>query len=87
MNTNDRMIKELQGYSKDFLENLLLDQHSLENYINKWCMDCKNHRCIIFDNRDFHICNDDWSSMSVGEHIFYCETRDICTECNGFKRR
>jgi len=84
---NNELLEEIKSYPYYLIEDLLNDQHHLEKYINDKCMDCKNHSCIIFDNRDVHICDDKWSEMNVGRHVFYCETRDICQEMHGFKKK
>jgi hypothetical protein len=84
---NESILKEIESYDPDILGSLLLSQWIYEPFINKRCMNCQNHKCVIFNNRDIHICNDNFSGMNVGEHIFYGETRDMCAECHGFKRK
>jgi uncharacterized protein YcgI (DUF1989 family) len=74
---------------KEFLENLLLDQSrgGTRRYIWTRCECCINHSVQEKDGNSYHICNDNWSELNVGEHIIYCETVDMCLECNGFKHR
>ena len=70
--------------SKNYFENLYLDQQHNVSFIYKYCMMCSHHSKETQDNKIFHMCNDNWSNMKVGNHIFYCETKDVCVECNGF---
>jgi hypothetical protein len=46
---------------------------------------CISHKCpnlskILFNNKYFYICYDNWSSVKVGWHIIYTETLDLCFE-------
>jgi hypothetical protein len=81
------LLEGIKNLRKDFLNSLLYDQQWSEPYINKYCMDCKYHEIIDYNNKDIHICNDIWSFASVGKHIFYCETQDMCIEYKGFKNK
>jgi hypothetical protein len=81
----DTLENEIKSYSQDLLAELLFSQHMNEKYINDKCMNCRNHECIVVTNRDIHICDDNWSGLNVGKHVFYSETKDICREMKGFK--
>ena len=81
------LLSEVKGMKKEFLDNLLLDQLHNQSYIYKNCIDCVFHSEIFYNNKLIHICNDVWSGVdSIGKHIFYFETKDICIECGGFKQ-
>jgi hypothetical protein len=82
----EKLVDEIISYRLEYLDNLILDQKHQNNFINEYCMNCKNHSIIKYGGIDLHVCNDNWSGQfQVGQHIFYCETRDICTEKEGFK--
>jgi ribosomal protein L40E len=84
----DLVLEEISTYPKEIMYNMLLDQLHNKQYIENVCRKCQCHRIISHtDYGSIHICNDDWSKLGgtgVGEHVFYCETKDICIECGGF---
>ena len=69
------------------LDDLADEQNQHLNYLYETCWHCANHSIIMLRDHTFYICNDNWSGMNVGEHIFYSETRDMCIEHNGFKQK
>ncbi len=85
----DLVSEEIKNYPQEYLNNLFMDQLHNAWYIDNRCKNCKLHRVITLeDYEDLHVCNDNWSKVGgnkgVGEHVFYCETKDLCLECGGF---
>jgi hypothetical protein len=87
VNSENSILKEIKEYDKGYLENLLLDQLHNISFINSKCINCAFHSQVFYNNNVFHICNDIWSDLKPGKHVFYFETRDICIESDGFKGR
>lgn len=86
---NNKLLEEIALYRLDFLESLLRDQNCINDYIMNKCLYCEYHDEVKYNQKPIHTCNDIWSGLNAsdGEHITYCETIDICLECNGFKRK
>jgi hypothetical protein len=83
-----KLLEEIKDYSDDWLEELKPNGFTQE-YIDIRCRRCINHSILNFKNKDWNICNDNWSKLNgdgVGEHIIYGETVDLCIECEGFKK-
>jgi hypothetical protein len=78
---------EFERAHPEFLENILKDQKNCSKYLSRRCLNCLNHSVEWIGNKMFHICDDDWSGLDVGKHLFYSETRDICIEVGGFKSK
>ena len=82
------ILEEIKTYSKNWIDNLRLDQKHKQNFINVYCSKCKFHSIVFTDNNEIHICNDVWSGLNaVGKHVLYSETIDICIESDGFKSK
>lgn len=83
MDEDDMLLREISHYREEYLDNFWLEQQD-SRYIASRCVNCIHHRLISFKNKQYHICNDVWSEMNVGEHITYCETFDMCFLNNGY---
>jgi len=84
MNNSEELLKELETYSQNYLDNLHMEQANCRKYINGRCLFCLHYSNVELNGNLIHICDDNWSSLKVGKHPFYHETLDVCIENNGF---
>jgi len=88
--TKEELIEELKKINErnpDRICRLWLLNQNVMSSISNNCLKCKKHDVITFGGKNFHICYDDFTGITVGWHVIYFETIDLCIECGGFESK
>jgi hypothetical protein len=89
MNKMRNLLEEIKSYPGNYLDNLIFDQTHKTKFINMHCVNCKNHDYLGYEGIQLHICDDNYSGLNptIGKHVLYSETIDMCIECDGFDKK